>query len=184
MKSYRKKGSIKALQFDRKEYVELIQDEELMAELGKEEQKLLQRVKKTPQGYFCSSSSGLRPISDTSWICEDQGRVFTMSDKDFKGKFEESLNAGDKVIANDELLDANQSLNEDLELSQGARKELADKLTKVSDELEQKIVEFDKIEEAHKQLILEYAKLSDGLKGVKATEKAVVPKKEKKFADK
>ncbi len=89
MKSYRKKGSVKSAQFNRKEHMELLSDEKAMADLTDEERLFLKRIKKTPQGFFCSSSSGMRPISDGSWICYDQGRVFTMSDKDFVGKFEE-----------------------------------------------------------------------------------------------
>ena len=144
MQSFRKRGSVKALQFNRKFYEEYMKGEG--ADVDKEVSSLLKRIKKTPQGYFCSSSSGLRPITDGSWVCIDQGRVFTMSDKDLKGKFEEITELGGAGSEQyDELALEYKELEKDHKISQDERETLT--------------MQVNNLTEAHEQLILEHAKL-------------------------
>lgn len=110
MKSYRKKGAIKAVKFVRKEYDALVAEPKKLEKCTDDLKLLLKRIKKTQQGYFCASSAGMRPITDGSWICLDQGRVFTMSDENFVGKFEETLEVPGSSTQVEELTKKIQSL--------------------------------------------------------------------------
>lgn len=135
MKTYRKKGVIHAVKFNKKAYEELVNDEKKLSKQSNELRILLKRIKRTQNNYFCAASAGMRPISDGSWLCFDTGRVFTMSDRDFVGKFEEF---------SDELKASDNAENEvtDLLVEIG-KKDL--EIFEMGESIKRKDTEFDKL---------------------------------------